>query len=87
VKVAVVVVLQRHSQSQWHRLQLSPLRFRHEFQPLYPTQHALVAKILGRILERRTDPREPPPDIFHRASHGSNDAASIRTRMFRNRVM
>jgi len=25
-------------------LQLPPPRFRHEFQPLYPTQHALVAK-------------------------------------------
>jgi hypothetical protein len=41
--------------------------------------------MLGRPLEGRTDPCEPPQEIFHRASHGPNDAAGIRTQIFRNR--
>jgi hypothetical protein len=67
-------------------LQLAPPRFRHEFQPRCPMQHALEKYSVG-FLNVAPIPVEPPPDIFHRSSQGSNDFSSIRTRKFRNQVM
>ena len=41
-------------------------------------------KNIAELHEGRSDPREPPQDISHRASHGLSDAASFGASIFRD---
>jgi hypothetical protein len=77
-------VLQWQFRLRWQRLRPPPRALGATFNRDIRCRRRRSRKNIAELHEGRSDPREPPQDISHRASHGLSDAASFGASIFRD---